>query len=167
MPNSEISFYEKNTEMLKQWREILWDSGAKRSAVFMLPYLKGIYGMKSNLDEIREYVSPEIYESFIKEYNMTIYLLYKCLIKLRNKYSFSINESDNLEIDSIISQVSNYIENSMDVNSTLLALREEDQSTQKVLKEIGLPEDKIEEIILAGHRLDSVLDTEPSSKLKK
>lgn len=166
MTTSYEQFFEYNKNILIEWRELLWESGHKRSTVLLLPYIKGIYPIKSNLDVVKEFVDPNVYENTIKEYNMTIYLLYKCLIKIKNRYSSTIAENDMIEIDNIMKDLLEYIRNGMDMDTTVSLLRQEDKSTQKVLKEMGLPLEKIQEIIAAGHCLPSVLDEELDESLK-
>ena len=157
----------QNIEILKSCREILWSSGYKRSTVIILPYLSGIYDIKSKLDENKEYISSQIYKNFVQEYNMTIYLFYKCMIKLKNKYESTILEPDMNKINDLISNFGGYIETITDLDTTVSLLRKEDTSLQKTLSESGLPEDKITEIIAAGYALPNVLDEEPKNNLKK
>lgn len=163
----ETNIFRQNIGILKSWRKTLWDSVFKGTSAFLISYLGNIYEMLEDLTNFRQYASDEIYEEFVREYDMTMLLLQKCLIKSVNQSLLPTDENEQLRIKELISKIENSQQNNGNMDAVIYALRAEDPSTRKTLEKLGLPKEKIEEILASGHTVESILDVEPISEFKK
>ena len=161
------NIFNQNIEMLKGWREIFWETSFKDTSAFVAPNLGNICESKEDLTYMKKFVSQEIFDEFIKEHDMTIYLINKCLIKAVNEQLLPTSREDKIKIEEIISKTSILIDEFDDLEKTVECLRKEDQTTQKFFESTGLDEDRIKTIIESGHRVDSVLDVELKNNLRK
>lgn len=164
---SETDIFQQNIDILKSWRKTLWDSAFKGTSAFLISYLGSIYEMLEDLTNFRQYAPDEIYEEFVREYDMTMVLLQKCLIKSVNEALLPADENEQLKIKELISKIGVSQQNNRNMEAVISALRAEDPSTRKTLEKLGLPKDKIEKILTSGYSVKSVLDVEPISELKK
>lgn len=57
---SEINIVEKNIEILRSWRETLWDSVFKGTSAFFVSYLDDIFNVYEQLDNFRRYLPDEV-----------------------------------------------------------------------------------------------------------
>lgn len=163
----ENNIFRQNIDILKSWRQTLWDSVLKGTSAFLLPHMEGIYELKEEMTNYKQYASLDTYEEFLKEYDMTMVLLQKCLIKSVNEKLLPVSEEEQNKINDLISKIEIDHQKAKNMDSIILALREEDPSIQKVLENLGFPKEKIEEIIASGYTIDSILDIELISELKK
>lgn len=159
-------FFQK-IDLLKSWRKRLWESVFKGSSAFLVPHLDNIIAILDELTHFKQYASDEVYKEFVQEYYMTMLLLQKCLIKSVNEGLLPHDEVEQLNIQDLISKIENLQQNKDNMESILASLREEDPSTQLALENLGLSQEKIEEIISTGYTVESVLDVKYSSELRK
>lgn len=157
---AETEVFSKNIDILRGWRETIWDSVFKRTSAFLVPYLDGLFEMQEELVNFKQYAPNEVHENFLKEYNMTMLLLQKSLIKSCNENLLPHTEEDQIKVKELISKIGTY-QQDKDLEEVIALLRNEDPSVKKALEDLGLPQEKIEEIIASGYNVESVLDIEP------
>lgn len=153
-------------KLLQGWRKILWDSAAKHTTAFLLPFYDDIHTIKEHSIYFKKYVSNEIYVKFEKEFHMTMFLLHQCLIDSTNRNLLPADEDKQLQIKNLILEIQS-LQESVDMEDIILELKKEDPSTRKILESLELSQEKIEEIITGGYMVKSVLDVEPISELRK
>lgn len=158
--------FHQNIDILRKYRKTIWDSVLNDTSAFLISCLDGVYEIKEDMDKYKQYTSNEIYEEFIKEYDMTMFLLKNALIKSTNENLLPASEEEQVKIKDLISKITAQQENN-NLESVISALRLEDPSTRKTLEDLGLPKEKIEKIIASGYTVESVLDVETISNLKK
>lgn len=164
---SETNIFRQNIDILKYWRKMLWVSAFEGTSAFLISYLGNIYDLLEDLTDFRQYVSDEIYEEFVREYGMTMFLLQKCLIKSVNLDLLPTDENEQLKIKELIIKIENFQQNNANMEAMICALKNEDPTTKRTLEKLGLPKEKIKEILASGYSVESVLDVEPISELKK
>lgn len=163
----ETNIFRQNIDILKSWRKTLWNSVLKGTSAFLITYLGDIYGMLEELTNFRQYAPDDIYEEFVKEYHMTMFLLQKCLIKSVNEDLLPADEEEKLKIKGLISKIGVSQQDKGNMESVIASLKSEDPSAQKTLENLGLSQEKIEEIIASGYTVESILDVELTSELRK
>lgn len=164
---SETNILKKNIDILKSWRETLWDSVFKGTSAFLISDLGNVYEMLEDLTSFKQYVPDKIYEEFVREYDMTMLLLQKCLIKSVNDALLPADENEQLMVKELISKIEDSQQNNGNMGAVIQSLRAEDPSTRKTLENLDLPKEKIDEILASGYTVENVLDVEPISELKK
>lgn len=164
--SAEENLFHQYIDILKSWRETLWDTVSKGISSFLISYTDGLYEMQADMSKFKQYVSDEVYEEFLKEYDMTMLLLRNSLIKSTNENLLPSDEEEQTEINELISNIELSLQDK-DIESIIFSLRKEDPSTRKALEGLGLPQEKIDEIIASGYTAESVLDISPISELKK
>ena len=162
---SETNIFQQNIDILRLFRKTLWDS--KGNSSFLISHLYDIYEMKENLSKFRQYVSSKIYEKFIEEYEMTMLLIQKFLIKSINEHFLPHGGDEQIKIEELIFKIENMLQEKGDITNIVLALKQEDPSTRKILESLGLSDLKIEEIISSGYVVESILDITLNSELRK
>lgn len=151
-------------EVLKQWRKLLWDAGFNNSTAILVPVLDDFSGMQNVAEHSKQFISAEIYESFVRELSMTVFLLHKCLIKSLNSGIVGGREE---EIKALISKLSAKEQTFENKEATLEALREEDPTLKEVLRTLGCSQEIQKKLKDSGFAVESVLDVEPVAELKK
>jgi len=167
LEQKESEIFYMNTDLLISWREILWKTSLNGTTGFLVDDLEGLYEIKEKLTNFRLYTPDEVYNKFIIEFNKTMYLIQKCLIKTLNDSKFPDEKREKLDL--FISKLELNHEEDEEKEKTVSELREEDPTTKMILKDLGLPDSKIEEIIKTGKKMDIefVLDVEKNGKLNK
>lgn len=163
----ETNIFRQNIDILKSWRKTLWDSAFNGTSAFLISYLGNIYEMLDDLTNFKQYAPDKIYEEFVREYDMTMLLLQKCLIKSVNENLLPTDENEQSKIKELISKIENSQQNNEKKETIICSLRAEDPSTLKTLEKLGLPKEEKEKILASGYTVESVLDIEPNFKLKK
>lgn len=148
-----------SVETLKKYREMLWECSVKGTTGFLVEYFKNIFSVKDSVEKMKDYISDEDYNLYLKEYNMTIVLLDKCLAKAK-KDNLYLPTQDGQLIDQIMSKISIDEEKISNKDEILSYLKEEDSTTRKKLQDMGLDESFIKLAIDKGFTANSVLETE-------
>lgn len=159
--------FTKNINILKNYREDIWDSILYGTTAFLAKHLEDIIEWKDQTKEARDLLSEELNSAFLKEYYMTMVLLEKGLLKAVEKDLLSTNEEERERIKKIqerLAIISGEIPNREAIENEI---RKEDPSTYRYLKSLGLGEERIQEIVDSGFQFPSILDEEPNSKLDK
>lgn len=164
---SEIKIVEKNIEILRSWRETLWDSVFKGTSAFFVSYLDDIFNVYEQLDNFRLYLPDEVWSNFVREYQMTMFLIQKCLIKSLNDNLVPASEEDQLKIKDLITKIEIMQQNYSDIDTIVMLLKKEDPSTRKSLEDLGLPKERIDEIVASGYSVESVLDVKLMGNTRK
>ena len=152
------NIFRQNIDILRSWRKTLWNSNFKGTSAFLITDLDGIYEMLEDLTDFKQHTPNEVYEEFVKEYDMTMFLLQKCLIKSVNHNILPAGEAEQLQIKELISKIEISQQNKTNMESILISLRAEDPTVQKTLEGLGLPQEQIKKIIASGYTIESVLD---------
>lgn len=113
----------------------------------MVSDLGNVYEMLEDLTSLRQYVPDKIYEEFVREYDMTMLLLQKCLIKSVNDALLPADENEQLMVKELISKLEDSQQNNGNMEAVIQSLRAEDPSTRKTLENLDLPKEKIDEIL--------------------
>lgn len=164
---SEINIVERNIDILKSWRETLWDSVSKGTSAFFVSYLDDIFNIYEKLNDFRQYLPDEVWNDFVREYQMTMFLIRKCLIKSLNDNFLPASEEDQSKIKELITKIEVMQQNYNDIDTIVTLLRQEDPSTRKSLETLGLPKERIDDIIASGYVVESVLDVKPTGNARK
>lgn len=167
LEQKESEIFYMNTDLLISWREILWKASLNETTVFLINDLERLYEIKEKLTNFRLYTPDKVYNKFISEFNKTMYLIQKCLIKTLNDSKFPDEKREKFGL--FISKLELNHEEDEEKGKTISELREEDPTTKMILKDLGLSDSKIEEIIKTGKKMDNecVLDVEKNGKLNK
>lgn len=155
----------EDIELLKKYRDIMWSNQGKAS-FFAYQYLQELPDLMEQRLELKDYVSDESFEQFEKEYQMTICLLEKCLIKAKNKGEMPSGDEDKQIIENILEKIAE-AKDDINYEEIIEALRKEDVTTRKALESLGLSEEQIKKVLEKGIKVvDSVLDVEPEKALR-
>lgn len=148
-----------STQTLKKYRKMLWECSVKGTTGFLVQYFENIFSVKDSVEKMKDFISDEDYNLYLKEYNMTILLLEKCLTRAMNDNLYLPTQDGQL-IERIMSKISIDKEQISNKDEIMSYLSEEDPTTRKKLQDMGLDESFIEIAINKGFTTNSVLETE-------
>lgn len=148
-------------EILKKWRNTLWESAMKGSTAFLVPFLDDFSSMQKSVVECKDDISSELLGEFYNEFYKTIFLLYKCLGKAQKDNCLPASAEDCQDIDVLINSLERTISEIPDVSEVVSSLRDEDPTPKEKLKEYGFSDDQILQLITSKKvPFLSILDTE-------
>lgn len=156
MDNKCVSYFNDNIKILQTWRKNLWDVSSKNMIVMYLPLIQGICDTKQQLMRFKDYVPMSVYLNFDREFSMTMYLLYKCILRIRNK-NYSLNPEQTEAMEVIKSKLSGILLE-IDVSEVKTALNNEYLKTLK--ESLGLSDSIIQAAIQKGISVNNVLNEE-------
>lgn len=156
-----IELFAKKVLLLKQTRHFMW---AVKDGVDLISnnYFQTVPKAYEECVIFKDYVPSFVFEQFEKDYQMTIVLLEKCLLAYKDDNFIQRNENAKQIIESLLKQ----IEENKDYerNEEIIeALRKE--INVNTLLSLGLTIEETEKALLAGFKVNSVLDVEEAKSL--
>lgn len=148
----ENRMYHNYIEILAIWKENLWKSYFNGTTVELIPYIHAFDDLDEELNGLRKYLPEDLYMNFMNEYYMTMYLLRSSLKNAAdNGYLIHTQERKD-EVMGIIAKTDAKLKNCDNLDLLVDVLRSEDVATREELRSMGIPEEKINEIIASGHK---------------
>ena len=158
MVNS-VKFFHDYIKILKKWRKNLWDASNKNMIVMYLPLMEGICEIKKQLLPNKNAVPHDIYLQFENEFSMTMYLLYKCILRIINR-QYPLNQEQEEALKSIQNKLSGIL-SEINISSIQSSLDNEYLVTLK--DSLGLNNEIIQAAMKKGIAINNVLNEEPKN----